>query len=127
MVVKAITKGIEVCAESFYLEEHSEPENHQFVFTYRIRIKNYSLEPVQLLKRHWIITDGSGDERHVKGDGVIGEKPMIETGEEFEYTSGSQLSTPVGTMHGTYEMRGEKKLFTIAIPCFSLEVPHIIN
>ena len=95
-----ITHDIEVAVQSFYLDNESDPEKPLFLFAYRVRIENHGYETVQLLKRHWIITDGDGQVRHVEGEGVVGEQPVLKPGESFEYTSGCPLSTPVGTMRG---------------------------
>jgi len=123
-----ITKGIRVQVESFYLDTHSIPEDNHYVFAYHIRIKNLSQRKVHLMRRHWIITDSSGELNEVKGDGVVGEQPVLAPDEEYEYTSGSHLKTPVGTMQGTYQMSsadGDK--FEVTIPCFTLSVPGKIN
>ncbi|MEC8844900.1 MAG: Co2+/Mg2+ efflux protein ApaG, partial [SAR324 cluster bacterium] len=98
------TENVEVEAESFFLEDHSDPEENHFVFAYKIRIKNHGSQTVQLLSRHWIITDSNGKTEEVKGEGVVGEQPVLDPGEEFEYTSGSHLKTEMGTMHGSYQM-----------------------
>jgi len=124
----AITRGVEVSVESFYLAEQSDPAREQYAFAYRVRLKNRGGEQVQLLSRHWIITDSTGTVRHVKGPGVVGEQPVLEPGEEFEYVSGSQLESPMGTMEGTYQMissAGEE--FDIRIPLFTLSVPGTLN
>ncbi len=123
-----ITEGVEVSVESFYLPDHSVPEEDRYVYAYRIRLRNRSSHTVQLLRRHWIITDSTGEVNEVKGEGVVGEQPVLEPGEEYEYTSGSHLKSPIGTMHGTYEMvTPSGGLFDVTIPCFSLEVPGVLN
>jgi ApaG protein len=123
-----ITKNVEVQAESFFLEEHSNPEDNYFVFAYKIRIKNHGSQTLQLLSRHWIITDSNGKVEEVQGEGVIGEQPVLEEGEEFEYTSGSHLKTKIGTMHGNYQMVNEQgENLDVEIPCFTLSIPGIIN
>ncbi len=124
----AITEGVEVSVESFYLSDHSAPEDDRYVYAYRIRLQNRSPRTVQLLRRHWIITDGNGEVNEVKGEGVVGEQPVLEPGGEYEYTSGSHLKSPIGTMHGTYQMVTKSgELFDVTIPCFSLEVPGVLN
>ena len=124
----AITEGVEVSVESFYLSDHSAPEDARYVYAYRIRLQNRSPRTVQLLRRHWIITDGNGEVNEVKGEGVVGEQPVLEPGGEYEYTSGSHLKSPIGTMHGTYQMVTKSgELFDVTIPCFSLEVPGVLN
>ena len=98
------------------------------MFAYRVRIENHGYETVQLLKRHWIITDGDGQVRHVEGEGVVGEQPVLKPGESFEYTSGCPLSTPVGTMRGSYQMQTvNRALLQVEIPEFTLAVPSAIN
>ena len=124
----AVTEGVQVQVESFYIDSHSIPEEDLYVFAYRIRLKNLSQRTVQLLRRHWIITDSNGDINEVRGDGVVGDQPVLVPDEEYEYTSGSQLKSPVGTMQGTYQMTttdGDE--FDVAIPCFTLAVPGMIN
>ena len=123
-----MTENVEVQVESFFLEEHSNPEDNHFVFAYKIRIKNHSNQTLQLLSRHWIITDSNGEVEEVRGEGVVGEQPVLEEGEEFEYTSGSHLKTEVGTMHGSYQMVNDQgESLDVEIPCFTLSIPGIIN
>ncbi|MEE8396453.1 MAG: Co2+/Mg2+ efflux protein ApaG [bacterium] len=124
----AVTAGIEVSVDSFFLEEESEPERNHYTFAYRVRVKNLGTATVQLISRHWIITDSDGAVKEVKGDGVVGKQPVISAGEEFEYVSGSHLETPLGTMEGTYRMTGEGgELFDVKIPMFTLQVPGTLN
>ena len=122
----AITRGIRIRVRSFYLADQSNPDESKFVWAYRIRIENEGRETVQLRKRTWLITDGRGRTQRVHGDGVIGQQPVLEPGENFEYTSGTPLDTPSGFMTGTYHMvvpvTGEA--FDVAIPAFSLDSPH---
>ena len=125
---EAITEGVQVQVEAFYLETHSLPEEDHYVFAYRIRLKNLSQRTVQLLRRHWIITDSNGETNEVRGEGVVGDQPVLEPDQEYEYTSGSHLKSPVGTMQGSYQMKttdGEE--FEVTIPCFTLAVPGTIN
>ena len=124
---EAVTAGIRVQVKSFYLEVHSVPEEDLYVFAYKIKITNESDRHVQLLSRHWIITDSNGEVSEVKGDGVIGESPILKPGEKYEYTSGSHLKSPMGTMEGTYRMSASENEFDVTIPCFTLAVPGIIN
>ncbi len=125
---ESTTDGIQVKVESFYLDSHSQPEESNYVFSYRIIIKNFSQRSVQLLRRHWIITDSNGEINEVKGDGVVGEQPILEPDDEYEYSSGSNLNSPMGTMHGFYYMITKEGIeFEVTIPCFSLAVPGIIN
>ncbi|HKI98585.1 MAG TPA: Co2+/Mg2+ efflux protein ApaG [bacterium] len=124
----ATTRGVQVDVEAFYLDDQSQPTERQYAFAYRVHLKNVGEVRVQLLSRHWIITDSTGTVRHVKGPGVVGEQPVLEPGEEFEYVSGSQLESPMGTMEGTYQMissAGEE--FDIRIPLFTLSVPGTLN
>ncbi len=120
------TRHIRVTVRSFYLEDQSKPEDSHYVWAYRVRIENCGREPVQLLRRTWHITDGHGRSQHVHGAGVVGEQPLLEPGESFEYTSGTPLDTPSGFMVGAYHMivpaSGEN--FDVAIPAFSLDSPH---
>lgn len=123
-----ITHDIGVAVQSFYLDNESDPEKPLFLFAYRVRIENQGYETVQLLKRHWIITDGDGQIRNVEGEGVVGEQPVLKPGESFEYTSGCPLSTPVGTMRGSYQMQtANRALLQVEIPEFTLAVPSAIN
>jgi ApaG protein len=120
-----ITRNICVSVQSFYLEEQSSPEEGRFVWAYRVNIENKSEDTVQLLERHWRITDKLGRIQNIKGPGVVGEQPVLKPGESFEYTSGCPLDTPSGIMAGSYEMGttgGE--CFDIEIPAFSLDSPH---
>ena len=121
----AVTRAIRVDVEPIYLEEQSEPANGQFVWAYRVQIGNEGAETVQLISRYWHITDGLGRIQEVRGAGVVGEQPILNPGEAYEYTSGTPLPTPSGIMRGTYEMKtpaGDK--FDIEIPAFSLDSPH---
>jgi ApaG protein len=120
------TRAIRVSVRSFYLVDQSDPSENKFVWAYRIRIDNQGSETVQLLRRSWQITDARGRSQLVSGDGVIGQQPILEAGENFEYTSGTPLETPSGFMRGTYHMvvttTGEA--FDVEIPAFSLDSPH---
>jgi len=119
------TRQIAVTVEPIYLEDQSNPEENHFVWAYRVRIENLGKDTVQLLRRHWRITDAKGRLQEVEGPGVVGEQPVLEPGQAFEYTSGTPLPTPSGIMVGTYLMesaQGER--FEIGIPAFSLDSPH---
>lgn len=121
---RATTRQIEVIVEPQFLPERSAPEKQQFFWAYTIVIVNTGRETVQLKTRHWIITDGIGRSQEVRGEGVIGEQPVLAPGERFEYTSGVPLTTASGFMTGHYQMvndRGER--FDIDIPLFSLDSP----
>jgi ApaG protein len=122
----AVTRDISVSVRAFYLADQSSPDEGRYVWAYRIRIQNHGRDTVQLLRRTWLITDARGKVLKVHGDGVIGQQPVLEPGESFEYTSGTPLDTPSGFMQGTYHMvmtdSGEN--FDIAIPAFSLDSPY---
>ena len=119
---------IDVRAVAQYIPDQSEPDENKYVFAYRIVIANRGSVPAQLVSRHWIITDGEGKVQEVKGSGVVGEQPNLAPGESFEYTSGSVLETPVGTMHGSYQMVAEDgHRFDAAISPFSLAMPSMVN
>lgn len=125
---KAVTRDVEVQVESFFLPAQSEPDEQVYSFAYRVKLRNLGGETVQLLSRHWLITDSNGQQRNVRGPGVVGEQPVLAPGESFEYVSGSQLETPVGTMEGTYQMvNGEGEPFDVQIPMFTLSVPGTYN
>ena len=122
---EAVTRSIKVIVEAIFLDEQSAPDEDHFVWAYQIRIENDSLEQVQLINRHWQITDAHGQLQEVRGEGVVGEQPTLQPGEAFEYTSGTPLGTPSGIMVGSYEMKtsgGER--FDIKIPAFSLDSPY---
>lgn len=100
----AITRGVKVDVVSEYVEERSNPEKGIYFFAYKVVISNVGEETVQLISRHWIITNGEGKKEEVRGPGVVGETPKLKPGETFEYTSFCPLNTPFGMMHGTYQM-----------------------
>jgi ApaG protein len=119
------TRDIEVSVKPFYLDDQSSPGDNHFVWAYRVRIINKGKRTVQLMRRHWVITDAIGRVQEVKGPGVVGEQPVLRPGDAYEYTSGTPLPTPSGIMVGTYEMEDEDgSAFDIAIPAFSLDSPH---
>ena len=101
---KAVTRGVRIEVTTEYDPSRSFPEHNRWFYLYTVEISNDGSETVQLVSRHWIITDASGHVEEVKGPGVVGESPVLEEGESFEYTSGCPLSTPYGSMHGTYQM-----------------------
>ena len=121
-----LTRGVRVSVRSFYLEDQSQPREGRYVWAYRITIRNEGREAVQLLERTWLITDARGQTQRVHGPGVIGQQPLLEPGESFEYTSGTPLETPSGFMTGTYHMvaSASGEAFDVAIPNFSLDSPH---
>ncbi len=122
----AITDGVTVRVAVNFLPEQSRVEAGKWFWVYHIRIENESDQPVQLVTRHWRITDGRGRTQEVRGDGVVGKQPVLGPGEVFEYTSGTPLDTPSGIMHGTFHMvvspGGEA--FDVGVPAFSLDSPH---
>jgi ApaG protein len=118
------TKSIRVTVEPRYLAERSDPAERRFFWAYTVEIANSGAAPVQIVARHWIITDQNGRREDVRGVGVVGEQPVIEPGASFTYTSGCPLPTPSGTMIGSYQaVDGEGQIFTVAIPAFSLDIP----
>ena len=120
----ATTRSIRISVEPFYVADQSEPESARWVFGYRVRIENQGRETVQLMTRHWQITDGRGRMVEVRGEGVVGEQPLLEPGEAFQYTSGTPLPTPTGIMAGSYQMvTGDGERFDVTIPAFSLDAP----
>ncbi len=122
------TEHITIIVEPFYLDEQSEPSDSHYVWAYRVRIENNSERVVQLKTRYWRITDSLGNVQEVRGDGVVGEQPILKPGTSFEYTSGTPLSTPSGIMAGTYQMKPtEGDCFDVTIPTFSLDSPHQIG
>jgi len=120
-----VTRNICVSVKPFYLEEQSSPDEDRFVWAYRVNIENRGDDTVQLMQRHWRITDKHGRLQEVKGPGVVGEQPVLKPGESFEYTSGCPLETPSGIMAGSYEMTTPAGgTFNIEIPAFSLDSPY---
>lgn len=119
---------IDVAVETEYLPEQSDPDAQRFVFAYTITIVNSGEVPAQLLSRHWLITDANGETQEVRGPGVVGEQPHLEPGEEFRYSSGAVLSTPVGAMQGSYQMRADDGAeFAAPIAPFTLATPGSIH
>jgi ApaG protein len=121
----AITRSIRIEVEPEFLDDQSSPEDSHFVWAYRVQIENQGGETVQLLSRHWTITDNLGRVQEVTGAGVVGEQPVIRPGESFEYSSGCPLSTASGMMMGTYTMVANgRESFDVRIPAFSLDSPY---
>lgn len=119
------TRSITIEVETRYLDEQSAPEDNHYVWAYHVRIENNGNETVQLLTRYWRITDSKGKVQEVRGDGVVGEQPVLDPGESFEYTSGTPLPTPSGIMVGTYQMISESGTrFDAKVPAFSLDSPY---
>lgn len=124
----AITRGIRVRVECDYMEEESNPDNNYYFFTYHVHISNHGEHVVQLMSRHWMITNSEGKVEEVKGPGVIGEQPILRPGESFSYSSYCPLSTPVGSMHGTYQMVEDgHHPFDAVIAPFTLALPGILH
>jgi len=119
---------ITVIPRATYIPEQSDADADRYAFAYTITITNTGDVPVQLVSRHWIITDANNLVQEVKGQGVVGAQPKLKPGESFEYTSGSMLATPVGTMRGTYQMVAEDGTrFDAPIPEFTLSVPRVLH
>ncbi|HEY6554504.1 MAG TPA: Co2+/Mg2+ efflux protein ApaG [Vicinamibacteria bacterium] len=122
------TRGVRIQVKSAYLPDRSSPEEGRYFFAYRIRISNVGEETVQLISREWIITDSDGDVETVRGPGVVGEQPVLDPGQSFEYTSFCPLGTPIGSMHGSYQMvAAGGQTFDATIAPFSLAVPSALN
>lgn len=109
-------------------EDKSRPEDDHYVFTYTVKLYNNGRIPVQLLKRHWLITDANGGTEEVDGEGVVGEQPWMRPGDDFEYTSGAILKTDVGTMRGSYQLVADDGThFRADIPQFTLSIPRTLH
>jgi ApaG protein len=122
---RATTKSITVTVNPVYLEDQSDPDEGHFVWAYQVRIENNGPTTVQLRSRYWNITDANGLVQEVRGDGVVGEQPILEPGDAFEYTSGTPLQTPSGIMVGSYQMETEDgDWIDVQVPAFSLDSPH---
>ena len=121
---EATTRDVTVRVSVSYLPEQSEPAHGRWFWAYHIRIDNDGDEAVQLLTRHWVITDGRGGQEEVRGDGVVSDQPIIDPGESYDYVSGCPLKTPSGTMEGSYGMVDmDGAPFDVAIPLFPLQSP----
>lgn len=126
----ADSKKYEVQVETTvaYLPDQSDEKGERYVFSYTITIANTGTVPAQLISRHWIITDAANQVQEVRGLGVVGEQPLLRPGEAFEYTSGTSLATPVGTMHGSYQMVAEDGTrFEAPVAEFILSVPRVLH
>lgn len=122
---KLLEHKISVTVKSVYLEDHSEPSEDTFLWAYQVKIKNNSKDTVKLISRYWKIIDANGNSKEVRGEGVVGEQPILEPGKTFEYTSGTPLQTSSGLMHGSYFMKNLNGLdFEVKIPAFSLDTPN---
>ena len=119
---------IMVSAQTQYVAEQSDENSGRFVFAYTITIRNAGSIPAQLISRHWVITDSSNQVQEVRGLGVVGAQPLLKPGESFEYTSGTAIATPVGTMRGSYQMVAEDGVkFDAPIPEFALSMPRVLH
>jgi ApaG protein len=122
------TNGIRVQVTTKYLPERSSPRDNEYLFAYFIRISNVGMETAQLISRHWVITNTDGEEEEVRGDGVVGEQPVLAPGAFYNYNSFCQLKTSVGTMHGEYTMKTPAgATFEARIAPFTLAVPNALN
>jgi len=122
------TRGIRIRVRSEYLAERSTPAEDQYLFAYHVRISNAGNERAQLISREWVISDSDGNVQTVRGPGVVGEQPVLEPGDEFEYSSFCPLKTPVGSMHGTYQMvTADGEGFDAVIAPFTLAVPRTLH
>jgi ApaG protein len=119
---------ITVAARTAFIPDQSDLDSGRYVFAYTITITNTGTLPAQLVSRHWIITDSNNQVQEVRGEGVVGEQPFLRPNESFQYTSGTAIATPVGTMRGTYQMVAEDgKQFDAAIPEFTLSMPRVLH
>jgi ApaG protein len=119
---------VSVSSQTQYVPEQSDEESSRYVFAYTITIRNTGSVPAQLISRHWIITDGRSQVQEVRGLGVVGAQPLLKPGESFEYTSGTAIATPVGTMRGSYQMVADDGTqFNAPIPEFTLSVPRVLH
>ena len=128
-MVSKISEGVQISVETFYQAEYSNPVNHEFMFAYRITIKNHNPFTVKLLERTWHIFDSDGQTRDVEGEGVVGVQPIIEAGKQFQYVSGCNLRTEMGRMSGQYQMENanNRQKFSVKIPPFEMIVPLKLN
>jgi ApaG protein len=119
---------ITVAARTAFIPDQSDLDSGRYVFAYTITITNTGTLPAQLVSRHWVITDANNQVQEVRGEGVVGEQPLLRPNESFQYTSGTAIATPVGTMRGTYQMVAEDgKQFDAAIPEFTLSMPRVLH
>jgi ApaG protein len=125
---EAVTRGVRVRVRCQYAPDRSKPAANEWFFVYTITIANEGDETVQLKTRHWLITDGDGEVREVRGPGVVGEEPVLGPGQSFTYSSGCPLATPFGVMEGTYQMVNEAgETFDVRIAPFTLSEPYIVH
>ena len=123
-----VEKLVKINTQVHFIEEQSDQYQDRFVFSYIITIENNSDKTLQLMSRSWLITDADGNKVAVEGDGVVGQQPIIQSGQRYRYTSGSIIKTPIGTMEGFYTMKDlQGGLLKVEIPVFSLAIPNILN
>ncbi|HEX9625338.1 MAG TPA: Co2+/Mg2+ efflux protein ApaG [Acidiferrobacterales bacterium] len=119
---------IDVEVKTSYIDSQSKPEANRYVFAYTVTITNTGTVPARLLTRHWVITDGNEKVQEVRGPGVVGEQPYLAPGMSFEYTSGTVLETPYGSMRGSYQMKGDDGVeFDAEVPAFVLSTPRVLH
>jgi ApaG protein len=119
---------VKVSARTAFIPEQSDVNSERYVFAYTITVVNIGSVPAQLISRHWIITDSNNQVQEVRGKGVVGEQPVLKPNESFEYTSGTAIATPVGTMRGSYQMKAEDGVeFDAPIPEFTLSMPRVLH
>lgn len=128
-MVSEVTQGVKVSVETEYQTEYSSPEQFHYVFTYRITIENHSQYTIQLLRRHWHIQDTNNIIREVEGEGVVGQKPVLEAGQSHQYVSGCNLKSGIGKMYGTFLMERsiDGRMFRVKIPEFTMMAPFRLN
>lgn len=124
-----VTEGVSILVETFYQPAQSNPVKYEHLFAYRITIENLTIYPVRLISRHWHIKDSNGTHREVEGEGVVGQQPVIQPGDSYQYTSAVNINSEVGKMYGSYLMENlfNKKKLTVTIPEFKLIVPAKLN
>lgn len=123
-----LSNTIKVDVDTLYIECESSPNKNRYVFAYTVTIRNEGHASAQLLQRHWVITDENGKVQEVNGDGVVGEQPTLAPGEGFQYTSGTMIETPLGTMAGSYHMvNAQGETFSAPIPEFLLSTPRVLH
>jgi len=128
MSSEATTEGIRVSVQARYVEQRSDPARNVYFFAYAVTIHNVGTAPAKLESRHWVITDGKGEEQHVKGPGVVGEQPRLDPDQAFTYESFCPLETPEGAMRGTYQMvRDDGATFDAEVATFALSAPRLLN
>ncbi len=124
-----LTRGVRIIVRPHYVAEQSNPAEGEYLFAYHITIRNEGEQAVQLISRHWVITNGEGHVEEVRGPGVVGHQPVLQPGEQFQYSSGCPLGTPVGTMHGEFNMvvSESRQPFDALISPFTLAAPRALN